>query len=48
MKVVVVISNLPNSDTKPDQLLAAEWDRVDARARVRFDVDEVLRSWQGR
>jgi hypothetical protein len=42
-----VAAHIRHQETNYDQLLAQEWDRVDARERVKHDVDKVLARWQG-
>jgi len=44
--LLAVAAHVRHRETNYDELLAEEWDRGDARAQVRHQVDEVLRSWQ--
>lgn len=44
--LLAVAAHVRHRETNYDDLLAEEWDRVDARAQVRYQVDEILRSWQ--
>ncbi|MGH9968847.1 MAG: DUF2293 domain-containing protein [Pyrinomonadaceae bacterium] len=39
-------AHIRHRETNYDELLAAEWDRTDARAEVKNRVDELLRRWQ--
>lgn len=42
-----VAAHIRHRETNYDELLAAEWDRVDARAAVEHQVDVLLWRWQG-
>ncbi len=44
--LLAVAAHIRHRETNYDELLAGEWDRGDARAQVRYHVDEILRSWQ--
>jgi len=44
--LLAVAFHIRHRETDYDELLAAEWDRADARAQVKHRVDEVLRRWQ--
>jgi hypothetical protein len=44
--MLAVAAHIRHRETNYDELLATEWDRGDARAQVRYQVDDVLRSWQ--
>jgi hypothetical protein len=44
--LLAVAAHIRHRETNYDELLAAESDRREARARVRYEVDEILRSWQ--
>jgi hypothetical protein len=44
--MLAVAANVRHCETDYDELLAAEWDRADARAKVKYQVDELLRRWQ--
>ncbi len=44
---LAVAAHIRHRETIYDELLATEWDRSDARSRVRSQVDEILHSWQG-
>lgn len=39
-------AHVRHRETNYDDLLAAEWERADARAEVKYQVDELLRRWQ--
>lgn len=43
---LAVAAHVRHRETNYDELLAAEWDRADARAQVKQRVDELLRRWQ--
>jgi hypothetical protein len=43
---LAVAAHIRHRETNYDELLADEWDRGEARRQVRYDVDEILRSWQ--
>ncbi len=45
--LLAVAAHIRHRETNYDELLAAEWDRADARAEVKFQVDELMRRWQG-
>lgn len=45
--LLAVAAHIRHRETTYDQLLAIEWDRADARAQVKRQVDEVLGRWQG-
>ncbi len=45
---LAVAAHIRHRETNYDELLSVGWDRGEARARVRYDVDEILRSWQRR
>ena len=44
--LLAVTAHVRHRETNYDELLAKEWDRLEARAQIRHHVDEVLRSWQ--
>lgn len=44
--LLAVAAHIRHRETDYDELLAAEWDRADARAQVKRRVDELLRRWQ--
>ena len=44
--LLAVAAHIRHRETNYDELLAKEWDRSDARSRVRYQVDEILRRWQ--
>lgn len=44
--LLAVAAHIRHRETNYDELLNREWDRGDARSRVRHQVDEILRSWQ--
>lgn len=44
--LLAVAAHIRHRETNYDELLAEELDRIDARAQVKFHVDEILRSWQ--
>ena len=44
--LLAVAAHVRHRETNYDELLAKEWDRLEARAQIRHRVDEVLRSWQ--
>jgi hypothetical protein len=44
---LAVAAHIRHRETNYDELLAAEWDRFHARERVKYQVDELLRRWQG-
>jgi hypothetical protein len=44
--MLAVAAHIRHRETNYDELLAEDWDRSDARSRVRYHVDEILRSWQ--
>jgi hypothetical protein len=44
--LLAVAAHIRHRETNYDELLAAEWDRTDARAQVKYQVDELLRRWQ--
>jgi len=44
--LLAVAAHIRHRETDYDKLLAGEWDRTDARAKVRYKVDELLRRWQ--
>src|SRR6266498_803244 len=46
--LLAVAAHIRHRETNYDQLLAAEWDRADARAQVKGRVDELLQCWQHR
>ena len=46
--LLAVAAHIRHRETNYDELLAEEWDRGDARAQVRSDVDEIMQSWQRR
>lgn len=43
---LAVAAHIRHQETDYDELLAAECGRLEARAQVRYQVDEILRSWQ--
>jgi hypothetical protein len=43
---LAVVAHVRHRETAYDELLAAAWDRLDARAAVQETVARVLRSWQ--
>jgi len=43
---LAVAAHIRHRETNYDELLAAEWDRADARAQVTHRVDKLLRRWQ--
>ena len=43
---LAVAAHVRHRETNYDALLAGDWDRVDARAQVRGDVEEILQSWR--
>jgi hypothetical protein len=45
--LLAVAAHIRHRETDYDELLAAQWDRSVARAKVRDKVDELLRRWQG-
>jgi RNase P subunit RPR2 len=45
---LAMAAHIRHRETNYDELLAAEWDRADARAQVKHRVDELLRRWQRR
>jgi hypothetical protein len=44
--LLAVSAHIRHRETNYDELLAAEWDRTNARAEIKYQVDEVLRRWQ--
>jgi hypothetical protein len=44
--LLAVAAHIRHRETNYDELLAGQGDRREARARVKYEVDEVLRSWQ--
>jgi len=44
--LLAVAAHIRHRETNYDELLAAGWDRADARAQVKYQVDELLRRWQ--
>jgi hypothetical protein len=44
--LLAVAAHIRHRETNYDELLAGEWDRWKARMQVRYEVDEILRSWQ--
>jgi hypothetical protein len=44
--LLAVAAHIRHRETDYDKLLAGELDRTDARAKVRYKVDELLRRWQ--
>jgi hypothetical protein len=44
--LLAVVAHIRHRETNYDELLAEEWNRGNARSRVRHQVDEILRSWQ--
>lgn len=44
--LLAVVAHIRHRETNYDEILAAEWDRSDARSQVRGQVDEILRGWQ--
>ena len=44
--LLAVAAHIRHRETNYDELLAAAWDRADARAQVKGRVDELLRRWQ--
>jgi hypothetical protein len=44
--LLAVAAHIRHRETNYDELLAEEWDRGDARAQVRSQVDKIMRSWQ--
>ena len=44
---LAVAAHIRHRETNYGELLAAECDRFDARARVKYQVGEVLRRWEG-
>ena len=44
--LLAVAAHIRHRETNYDELLAKEGDRRYARARVRYDVDEILRNWK--
>jgi hypothetical protein len=44
--LLAVAAHIRHRETDYDTLLAADWDRIDARAEVKYKVDELLRRWQ--
>jgi hypothetical protein len=44
--LLAVAAHVRHRETNYDELLAKEWDRLEARAQVRHHVDEVLQSWK--
>jgi len=45
--LLAVAAHIRHRETNYDELLAAQWDRVDARAQVKHRVDALMRRWQG-
>ncbi len=43
--LLAVAAHIRHRETDYDELLSAEWDRADARVRVKRRVDEILRRW---
>lgn len=43
--LLAVAAHIRHRETDYDELLAAEWDRSEARAAVKHQVDELLRRW---
>jgi hypothetical protein len=43
---LAVAAHVRHRETNYDALMARGWDRVDARAQVRGDVEEILQSWR--
>jgi len=43
---LAVAAHIRHRETNYDELLAGQGDRWEARAQVKYEVDEVLRSWQ--
>ena len=46
--LLAVAAHIRHRETDYDKLLAAQWDRTAARAKVKDKVDELLRRWQRR
>jgi hypothetical protein len=44
--LLAVAAHIRHRETNYDELLAGQGDRWEARARVKYEVNEVLRSWQ--
>ena len=44
--LLAVAAHIRHRETDYDKLLAADWDRTDARAKVKYKVEELLRRWQ--
>jgi hypothetical protein len=44
--LLAVAAHIRHRETDYDELLASQWDRSDARAKVRYKVDELLQRWQ--
>lgn len=44
--LLAVAAHIRHRETNYDELLAEEGDRREARAQVRYQVDEILRSWK--
>lgn len=45
--LLAVAAHIRHRETNYDELLAAAWDRVDARVQVKYRVTELLQGWQG-
>jgi hypothetical protein len=43
---LAVAAHIRHRETNYDELLAADWDRTDARAEIKYQVDELLLRWQ--
>jgi hypothetical protein len=44
--LLAVAAHIRHRETNYDELLAAEWARIDARAEIKYQVDELLQRWQ--
>ena len=43
---LAVAAHIRHHETAYDEMLARDWNRLDARARVRHQVDEILKRWR--
>src|ERR1700730_10466959 len=44
--LLAVAAHVRHRETDYDELLGKEWDRLEARAHIKYHVDEVLRNWK--
>jgi len=43
---LAIAAHIRHRETNYDELLAADWDRTEARSEIKHQVDELLRRWQ--